>query len=224
MGGQLHPAVAAVRRAVRTSCADLEPGQRVIVACSGGADSTALAAAAAFESRATGWLVGAAVVDHQLQDGSADVAVEVRERLRGLRCDPVEILTVVGGCAGWTRRRRTRRPVRRPGRSRGRRRGRRPARPHAGRPGGNRPARAGPRQRPALPRGHGDAALALPSAVPGDHPATDAGRLPGHGPRRSGTTHTTATPVRPGPGTTRGAAGPGAHARPGGGRGARPDR
>jgi tRNA(Ile)-lysidine synthase len=100
MGGQLHPAVAAVRRAVRTSCADLEPGQRVIVACSGGADSMALAAAAAFESRATGWLVGAAVVDHQLQAGSADVAVEVRERLLGLRCDPVEILTVSVGARG----------------------------------------------------------------------------------------------------------------------------
>jgi tRNA(Ile)-lysidine synthase len=94
MGGHLHPAVAAVRQAVRVACADLEPGQRLAVACSGGADSIALAAAAAFESRAAGWLVSAAVVDHQLQPGSGQVAAEVRDRLLALGCDPVDILTV----------------------------------------------------------------------------------------------------------------------------------
>ena len=41
----LHPAIAAVRRAVRRSLADLEPGATVIVACSGGADSMALLSA-----------------------------------------------------------------------------------------------------------------------------------------------------------------------------------
>ena len=38
-------AVADTRRAVRDALADLEPGDVVLVACSGGADSLALAAA-----------------------------------------------------------------------------------------------------------------------------------------------------------------------------------
>ena len=48
---QLHPAVAAVRLAVRRGLADLDPGATVIVACSGGADSLALLAATVFEAR-----------------------------------------------------------------------------------------------------------------------------------------------------------------------------
>ncbi|MDX6367086.1 MAG: tRNA(Ile)-lysidine synthase [Nocardioidaceae bacterium] len=94
MAGHLHPAVAAVRRAVRTSCADLGPGQRLVVACSGGADSVALAAATLFEARAAGWLVGAAVVDHQLQSGSARVAAGARDLAQTLGCDPADVLTV----------------------------------------------------------------------------------------------------------------------------------
>ena len=38
-----HPAVAAVRLAVRAALAELEPGAVALVACSGGADSLALA-------------------------------------------------------------------------------------------------------------------------------------------------------------------------------------
>jgi tRNA(Ile)-lysidine synthase len=79
---------------VRTSCADLSPGQRLVVACSGGADSVALAAATGFEARAAGWLVGAAVVDHQLQPGSARIAAGVRDLVQTLGCDPTEVLTV----------------------------------------------------------------------------------------------------------------------------------
>jgi tRNA(Ile)-lysidine synthase len=94
MGGHLDPAVAAVRQAVRTSCEDLAPGQRLVVACSGGADSVALAAATVFEARAAGWLVGAAVVDHQLQPGSARVAAGVRDLVQTLGCDPADVLTV----------------------------------------------------------------------------------------------------------------------------------
>ena len=43
----LHPAVAVVRRSVRRALAEVEPGQTVVVACSGGADSLALLAASA---------------------------------------------------------------------------------------------------------------------------------------------------------------------------------
>ncbi|MCW2821362.1 MAG: tRNA(Ile)-lysidine synthetase, partial [Marmoricola sp.] len=46
----LHPAVAAVRLAVRRTLADLEPGDAVVVACSGGADSLALLAATVFDA------------------------------------------------------------------------------------------------------------------------------------------------------------------------------
>lgn len=94
MGGALDAAVADVRRAVRSCLFDLSPGSRVLVACSGGADSLALASAAAFEGAAAGWLVGAVVVDHGLQPGSGQVAAEVATLLRGMGCDPVEVIAV----------------------------------------------------------------------------------------------------------------------------------
>lgn len=99
MGGRLPPSVAAIRVAVRACCSDVEPGTRVIVACSGGADSMALAAATVFEGRAAGWLVSAAVVDHGLQEGSVAVAATVVERLGALDC-PAEVLTAHVGTAG----------------------------------------------------------------------------------------------------------------------------
>ncbi|GAB3587895.1 tRNA lysidine(34) synthetase TilS [Calidifontibacter terrae] len=75
------PAVAAcrlgVRRALRAAGA-----RRVIVACSGGADSTALAAATAFEASALGIDAAAVIVDHGLQDGSAEIANQAAARVR----------------------------------------------------------------------------------------------------------------------------------------------
>ena len=91
-----HPAVAAVRLAVRRSLTDLGPGSTVLVACSGGADSLALAAVAAYFARrghvdGRPVAVGAVVVDHQLQAGSSDVAARTAETLRELGLDPVEL-------------------------------------------------------------------------------------------------------------------------------------
>ncbi len=69
----LDPAVATVRLAVRRTLADVgeEP---VLVACSGGADSLALLAAAVFEARSRPWRVVGVTVDHGLQAGSGERA------------------------------------------------------------------------------------------------------------------------------------------------------
>lgn len=83
----LHPAVAAVRLAVRRGLADLEPGATVVVACSGGADSLALLAATVFEGGKAGWHILGATVDHGLQDGSAAHATRVVEQMAALGAD-----------------------------------------------------------------------------------------------------------------------------------------
>ncbi|WP_435128388.1 tRNA lysidine(34) synthetase TilS [Actinacidiphila sp. bgisy144] len=109
-----HPTVAAIRLAVRrvlhdvlAASADASPapspagaaaaGPLVLAACSGGADSMALAAALAFEAPRLGVRAGAVTVDHGLQSGSARRAQEVVERLRALGLDPVEAVRVTVG-------------------------------------------------------------------------------------------------------------------------------
>ena len=84
-------AVAAVRVAVREALADLPIGSLVLVACSGGADSLALAAASAFVAPRAGLLAGAAVVDHGLQPGSNEVAVAAAAQCEGLGLRPVRL-------------------------------------------------------------------------------------------------------------------------------------
>jgi tRNA(Ile)-lysidine synthase len=84
-----HPAVAVVRRAVRQSLAGLAPGDLVLVGCSGGPDSLALAAAAGFEAPRAGLRAGAVVVDHGLQPGSAELTGKVAAVLAGLDLKPV---------------------------------------------------------------------------------------------------------------------------------------
>ncbi|MGI8693752.1 MAG: tRNA lysidine(34) synthetase TilS [Geodermatophilaceae bacterium] len=91
----LDPAVAEVRAAVRTALGLTEPGAPVTVACSGGADSIALAAAVAFEAARVGIDAGAVTVDHGLQPGSDDRAATVAAVLRGIGLDPVTVATVV---------------------------------------------------------------------------------------------------------------------------------
>ncbi|MCK1798312.1 tRNA lysidine(34) synthetase TilS [Streptomyces sp. XM4193] len=136
-----HPAVAAIRLAVRRALREVladagsepgtglggpstghvgnaalnepgtrRPGQRravpdrpplVLAACSGGADSMALASALAFEASRSGVRAGGVTVDHGLQEGSAGRAEEVSARLRELGLDPVECVRVrVGGDGG----------------------------------------------------------------------------------------------------------------------------
>ncbi len=70
------------------------------MACSGGVDSLALAAAAGFEAPRAGLRAGAITVDHGLQDGSAQRAVELAGTLRGLGLAPVEVAPVKVGTRG----------------------------------------------------------------------------------------------------------------------------
>ena len=87
-------AVADIRNAVRACLADLEPGDVVLVACSGGADSLALAAALAFVGPKLGLRCGGVTVDHGLQEGSAERAAAVVAALQRLQLDPVYSVAV----------------------------------------------------------------------------------------------------------------------------------
>lgn len=99
------PAVAATRSAVEAALADLDDAL-VLVACSGGPDSIALAAATAFvagRARRTGrgLRAGAVVVDHGLQAGSGEVAAAAARACEALGLDPVVVeRAAVGGTGG----------------------------------------------------------------------------------------------------------------------------
>jgi tRNA(Ile)-lysidine synthase len=86
---RLDPAVAATRVAVRRALAELPGGALVLVGCSGGPDSLALAAATAFEAPKLGLRAGAITVDHGLQAGSADQALAAKSVLDELGLHPV---------------------------------------------------------------------------------------------------------------------------------------
>jgi tRNA(Ile)-lysidine synthase len=93
-------AVAEVRAAVRGGLADLAAGELVLVACSGGADSLALAAATAFVAPRLGLRGGAVTVDHGLQPRSAERAAKVAALLGELGLDPVRSTAVTVPPAG----------------------------------------------------------------------------------------------------------------------------
>ncbi|WP_433369234.1 tRNA lysidine(34) synthetase TilS [Streptosporangium sp. CA-115845] len=95
-----HPAVADVRRAVRHALGDLEPGELVLAACSGGADSLALAAALGFTAPRAGLRAGLLTVDHGLQAGSGERAADVVRLAPGLGLDLAEALAVSVGTSG----------------------------------------------------------------------------------------------------------------------------
>jgi len=82
------PAVAEVRNAVRDAVTDLHTGELVLVACSGGPDSLALAAALAFVAPRAGLRAGGVTVDHGLQQGSAERATALAALMCKLGLDP----------------------------------------------------------------------------------------------------------------------------------------
>lgn len=101
---RLHPAVGAARNAVRSALEEAGWPPAVLVACSGGPDSLALAAAVAHFARrgsvrAPGGgsrplRAGAVVVDHQLQEGSGEVARTTAAVLARLGLAPVRVVPV----------------------------------------------------------------------------------------------------------------------------------
>ncbi|MBX6356250.1 MAG: tRNA lysidine(34) synthetase TilS [Micromonosporaceae bacterium] len=99
----LAPALAAVRTAVRRALrqASPQPGDLVLVACSGGADSLALAAATAFVAPRLGLRAGLVSVDHKLQPGSAERADQVVSWAASAGLVPAEAVSVtVSGYPG----------------------------------------------------------------------------------------------------------------------------
>ena len=90
----LAPPVAAIRIAVRRALAGLTGAGPVLVACSGGADSLALAAATAFVAPRLGRRAGLVTVDHGLQAGSAERADAVARWAVEAGLDPVEAVPV----------------------------------------------------------------------------------------------------------------------------------
>lgn len=92
----LAPPIATIRTAVRRALGTLGPhaDRLALVACSGGPDSLALAAATSFVAPRAGWRAGLITVDHQLQPGSADRAAALAKWGRQAGFDPVEVLRV----------------------------------------------------------------------------------------------------------------------------------
>ncbi|GAA1833204.1 tRNA lysidine(34) synthetase TilS [Microlunatus capsulatus] len=94
----LGPALLAVVQAVDAALTPADA--RLLVACSGGADSLALAAAARHVAARRGLPCAAAVVDHGLQAGSDAVAARTAAVLAGLGLADVVVLRVAVPAAG----------------------------------------------------------------------------------------------------------------------------
>lgn len=104
--GRLAPVIGKARKELQNALAAAGYPSRVLVACSGGPDSLALAAVAAYFARrghVDGHPISVAgvVVDHQLQDGSAEVAAHAAAVLRELGLAPVEVRTVTVAATGF---------------------------------------------------------------------------------------------------------------------------
>lgn len=98
----MTPSVADVRRAVRESLErhQVNPGDLVLVACSGGPDSLALAAGVAFEAAKLELRLAAVIIDHGIQKVTAQVATKTATTLAELGFESVEIVKVSVGVEG----------------------------------------------------------------------------------------------------------------------------
>lgn len=91
--GAGHPTQAHCRRGVRAALEGLPPGALALAAVSGGGDSLALAAALAAEAGTREVTAGAIIVDHQLQEESAEVALLAAQQCADLGLAPVAVTT-----------------------------------------------------------------------------------------------------------------------------------
>ena len=212
----LGPATLAVVQAVDAA---LGAGDRaLLVACSGGADSLALALAARYVADRRALPCAAVVVDHGLQPASADVARQARDVLTGIgfadvQVVPVQVARDLGPRTGGRGSRGPLPRAARAGPGRICRRpctGHRPAGPHPGRPGRDGPAGAHAGLRPPVARRDGPPIRHPAPAPAGADPPLHRGRL------RRGRAERLAGPAQRGPGLR---PRPGAHPRAAGARG-----
>jgi tRNA(Ile)-lysidine synthase len=90
-----------IRHEVRQVLAEhTKPGQKLLIAVSGGADSMALASATLFESKKLGLAAVAVTVDHGLQRKSAAVAIQTQQKLLALGFKQALIKKVTIGKTG----------------------------------------------------------------------------------------------------------------------------
>lgn len=86
--------IVGIRTAVRNELEKISAGERVLVACSGGADSLALAYAVAKEAPVLALAAVGVTIDHQLQTGSQLQAQKVLTQLVNMGLKGSQILTV----------------------------------------------------------------------------------------------------------------------------------
>jgi tRNA(Ile)-lysidine synthase len=92
---RLTPAIADIRRAVRESWqANKISKGTVAVACSGGPDSLALAAAAIFEGNRAKIKIAVVIINHNLQPGTDKVAERTAKLVKELGAHHVEVISV----------------------------------------------------------------------------------------------------------------------------------
>ncbi|MFM7014645.1 MAG: tRNA lysidine(34) synthetase TilS [Actinomycetota bacterium] len=97
----MTPTQGKVRHAVRATLASqTSPGQKLLLAVSGGADSLALAAATIFEAKKLELQLAFAIIDHQLQPGSEKVALRTEKLLTQLGATEVLVRKVKVGKSG----------------------------------------------------------------------------------------------------------------------------
>ncbi len=98
---RLSPAQGLIRLAVRNCLtSSTKPGQKLLIAVSGGADSLALAAACEFEAKKLKVKIAAAVIDHSLQNNSDKVAAQTAKTLAALGFEEVVVKKIAVGKAG----------------------------------------------------------------------------------------------------------------------------
>ena len=187
--------------AVSAACSPTSsPGDAVVVACSGGADSWRSRRPPSSRATSAALRVVGVTVDHGLQDGSAEQAARVVAQWP--RWASTSRSTCPGRRSTATARARGGRPRRAVRRARRARRAagaaRRPAGPHAGRPGRDGAARPGPRLRRAGAGRDAPRASTTTTGRCSTCPATTRSPPARSWASTSGTTRTTRTPPSPG--------------------------